>query len=355
MTTVATLNDIRIQRTEKSRLSSVDFANLAFGAEFSDHMFVIDWDRGEWKAPRIIPYGDMSFSPAFSALHYGQTIFEGMKAFKSNDGGINIFRPYDHHERLNRSGERFCMPPVPKEIFVEGLRQLVSIDKDWVPEGGSLYLRPIFFATDELLGVHDSLTYRLIIFGSPVNAYYSAPLRVKVESNYIRASEGGVGYVKTAGNYARSLLSSREAKKEGFNVVLWLDSLNRKYVEEYSTMNAFFVIDDVVVTPIPSGTILEGITRDSIITILKDNNIPLAQREVSILEIMEAGEQGRLQEAFGTGTAAVAAPVELIDYNGSQVKLTDSSNWKVLNFVRNQLAGIRSGEVEDKYGWLMKI
>lgn len=354
MTSVAT-GDIRIHRTEMSRINSVDFAKVAFGTVFSDHMFMVDWDRGEWKNPIITPYGDISFGPAISAIHYGQTIFEGMKAFRANDGSVNIFRPTDHGKRLNRSGERFCMAPVPLDIFVEGLRQLVSIDKDWVPQGGALYIRPIYFATDEVLGVHASETYRLIIIACPVNFYYSTPLRVKVETDYIRATEGGVGYVKTAGNYARSLKASRDAKNNGYNVVLWLDGFTRKYIEEYSTMNAFFVIDNIVVTPAQSETILDGITRDSVITLLRDNGFTVAERDISIHEVMECGKNGRLQEAFGTGTAAVTVPVEMMEYKGAQIQLTPHENWKVMNFVKNELAAIRSGEKPDKYNWLMKV
>jgi branched-chain amino acid aminotransferase len=355
LTPVNTLEQIAIQPVSHSRIEQVNFDELTFGTVFSDHMFVVDWDRGVWKQPRIIPYGMMSLSPSFSALHYGQTIFEGMKAFRAEDNSINLFRPYDHLNRLNRSAQRLSMPDVPADLFIQGLRELVTLDKDWIPEGGSLYIRPIYFATDEVLGVHDSETYRLVIFTSPVKQYYSKPLRVKVVNNHVRATEGGIGYVKTAANYARSLYSSKKAKEEGFNVVLWLDAVNRKYIEEYSTMNAFFVIDGITVTPIPSGTILEGITRDTVIRLLNDASYLVTERDISILEVFEAGKNGRLQEAFGTGTAAVAAPVEMMEFNGKEIQLAPHENWKIMNYVKNKLDAIRTGKEADIYEWLMKV
>ncbi len=348
--------EIRIDRTSSSRLPQVDFANLGFGSVFADHMFVADCLEGQWYDLRIVPFGELSMSPGLSALHYGQTIFEGMKAYRTPEGEITIFRLSDHLRRLNRSAERLCMQAIPPQVFEEGLKQLVRLDADWVPHNGSLYIRPIYFASDDQLGVHASKSYRLIIFSSPVTTYYSTNLLVQVETNHVRATDGGIGYVKTAGNYARSLSASQRARAEGFNVVLWLDSINRQFIEEYSTMNAFFVIDDVAVTPPTSGTILEGITRDSMIRLLSDNGYKVTQREIAIDEVMEAGRTGRLTEAFGTGTAAVAAPVERIHYQGEDIFLsTDHSKWPVLSFLRKRLDDIRTRQVADPYGWVSVV
>ena len=353
MIAVDTSMKIRVEPTPSSRLPQVDFANLGFGSTFADHMFVADCLDGQWHDLRIIPFGELSMNPGLSALHYGQTIFEGMKAYRSPSGETTLFRSADHLLRLNRSAERLCMQPIPGEVFHEGLRQLVRLDADWVPDNGSLYIRPIYFGNDDQLGVHASKSYRLIIFSSPVTAYYSTNLLVKVETNHVRATDGGIGYVKTAGNYARSLSASQQARAEGFNVVLWLDSVNRQFIEEYSTMNAFFVIDDVVVTPPTSGTILEGITRDSMIRLLADNGYKITQREIAIDEVMQSGQTGRLTEAFGTGTAAVAAPVERIVYQNRDIRLsTDHSKWPVLSFLRKRLDDIRTRQKDDPYGWV---
>lgn len=356
MIAVETQLDVQVHKTPKSRLPDVDFTKLAFGGTFADHMFVADCVEGQWQDLKLMPYGDLQMSPALSALHYGQTIFEGMKAYRAVDGRVSLFRPLDHLARLNRSAERLCMEPIPRDVFMSGLTTLLKTDADWVPKDGSLYIRPIYFASDDQLGVHASRSYRLVIFTCPVTSYYSSPLLVQVETNHVRAADGGIGYVKTAGNYARSLSASQKARAEGFNVVLWLDALNRKYIEEYSTMNAFFVIDGVTVTPPTSGTILEGITRESAIHLLKDAGYKVSQRDISIDEVIESGKEGRLTEAFGTGTAAVGAPVQSIHYQGDSVSLPgDPANWPTLSYLLKTLSGIRSLSAADPYGWMLTL
>ncbi|MBX3103305.1 MAG: branched-chain amino acid aminotransferase [Bacteroidetes bacterium] len=346
--------NIGVEKTAHSRLGEKDFTQLPFGSVFSDHMFVVNYADGQWQNPRIMPFGDVSMSPSISAIHYGQSIFEGMKAYRDKAGRVNIFRIKDHLVRLNRSAERLCMPQIPEDVFTEGLKQLVALDQNWVPTtaGSALYLRPIFFATDTQIGVRPSSTYALYIITNPANAFYTQPVKVWVESNFARASEGGVGYVKTAGNYARSMLASQQAKELGFDVVLWLDAQSRRFVEEFSTMNAFFVMDDFVVTPRLNSTILAGITRDSIITLLKDEGITVFERDISIEEVMQAGREGQMKEVFGSGTAAVVMPVASITYEGQTLQLQDSRSWKLMNHVSQKLAGIRAGELPDTYGWL---
>lgn len=347
--------EISVRRTEQSRLETVDFQNLTFGKTFSDHMFIADCVNGQWLDQRIEPYGDITISPALSALHYGQTIFEGMKAYRAADGGAILFRLKDHLARLNRSAARLCMTEIPENVFMPAIRELVGVDRGWIPEGGELYLRPLYFATGAQLGVVPSQSYRLLIFTSPVSHYYSGKLKVWVESEQTRAAAGGIGSVKTAGNYARSMQAGRNAAEKGFSVPLWLDAKEGKYIEEYSTMNAFFVIDGKIVTPRAGGTILEGITRDSMLTLLRDAGYDVEERPVAISEVMEAGKAGKLEEAFGAGTAAVAAPVERIHYKGEEIQLSEPENWKVLPWIRSQLSGIRSGKIEDTRGWVERI
>jgi branched-chain amino acid aminotransferase len=347
---------IAIERTTHSRLSQTDFTHLTFGSTFTDHVLVADYQNGKWGEARIVPYGDIALSPATSALHYGQSIFEGMKAFRDVNGAINLFRAEDHLQRMNKSALRLCMPEVPSELFIDGMMEFLRLEADWVPEGseGSLYLRPLLFATDSFLGIRPSENYRFMIMGCPVTAYYPEPLRVWVTNNYVRAVDGGVGYVKAAGNYAPSMIANKYAREHGFNVVLWLDAFSRKYIEEYSTMNAFFVIDEFVVTPKLTGTILEGITRDSLLTLFDEMGIPTFEREVSINEIFEMYHKGKLKEAFGTGTAAVVAPAQSITYENRTLNLSPET-FKIMNAAKQRLSDIRRGLLPDNYGWLTKI
>lgn len=348
---------VPVHRVAHSRLQEVDFLNLPFGTVFTDHQFVADFDGNSWTQPRVEPFGEMHISPAFSGLHYGQSIFEGMKAYRDANGHIQVFRPEAHLDRLNRSADRLCMPEIPYELFLEGLRTMVQEDADWVPKevGSQLYIRPIYFATDPFLGVRPSSQYRLMILACPVGAYYKEPVRVFVTDKYVRAASGGVGNVKMAGNYARTLKISKEKAQQGFHVVLWLDAVRRTNIEEFSTMNAFFVIGDVVITPRITGTILEGITRDSALTLLREGGFKVEERDISIQEVMSAGRNGLLKEAFGTGTAAVVSPVAMLHYDDEDVTLPDYSEWRAAPYIAEHLRAIRIGTEPDRHNWLEQL
>lgn len=349
-------NRILIQKTENSRLPNQPLQNIPFGRIFSDHIFVATYDEGEWKESKIIPYGSLEMAPAMSALHYGQAVFEGMKAYKSSVGEPLIFRPDANFRRINLSAHRLCMPSIPEEIFMEGLKELIRLDSPWIPEeNGSLYIRPLYFATDEFIGLKPSTRYMLIIMSCPVGAYYAEPVKLVVNDKYVRASEGGTGAAKCAGNYAASLLADKEAKALGYDNVIWLDSVHRKYVEECGTMNLAFVMDDVVVTPQLTGTILEGITRDSVLTLFRDMGIKVEERLISIDEVAEAFDQGILTEAFGMGTAATIAHISKINYQGRDLVLPPVSERKYGQMVLEKLDAIKTGKAADPYKWVVKL
>lgn len=355
-----TTYSITIQKylTPKSRIQEVDFQNLGFGKYFSDHMFVAKYKSGKWVSAEILPYGEIVVSPAMSALHYGQTIFEGMKAYRNVHGKVQLFRPYNNWKRMNTSAERLAMPLVPEEIFMGGLFELLKIDEAWVPsgKGEALYIRPFYIASDTFVGMRPSDEYLFIIFTCPVSAYYANPVKVKLEKNFIRATPGGVGYVKMGGNYARSMLATEIAKSEGYDNVIWLDSHEYRYVEECGTMNIFFVIDDVIITPPTSGTILEGITRDSVIHLAKDLGFKVEIRKLSKEEILESYQQGILQECFGTGTAASISPIVKIGYEqNTEIQLDDVEKWKIVPILQNELEAIRISLKSDRFGWIVPI
>ena len=348
---------IHIQKTGKSRLPEVDFDKLEFGQTFSDHMFVSDYANGEWQTPEIVPFQNFSLSPANPALHYGQAIFEGLKAYKNEDGEISIFRPEANLRRMNLSAERLCMPAFPEEVFIEGLKELLRLDADWIPAtpGSSLYIRPFMFATGEFLGVKPSDTYRFAIITCPVNAYYSTPLRVKVEETYARAVEGGFGFAKAAGNYAGSLYPAKKAAEEGYHQLLWTDGKTHQYFEESGTMNLMFIINDTLITPALSTSILAGVTRDTIIQLAKDRGLPVEERKVSVAEVMEAAQNGTLQEAFGCGTAAVISHIETIGFQGTNYHLPPVANRKYSPVLAQDLNDIRTGKTPDVHGWVVKV
>jgi branched-chain amino acid aminotransferase len=348
---------IDIQKTAKSRLTEVDFEKLEFGQTFSDHMLVADYAHGEWQAPSIVPFGDFSLSPANPALHYGQALFEGLKAYKNEAGEISIFRPEANLRRLNISADRLCMPAFPEEVFIEGLKELLRLDTDWIPvtPGSSLYIRPFMFATGEFLGVRPSDTYRFAIITCPVNAYYSMPLRVKVEETFARSVEGGFGFAKAAGNYAGSLYPAKKAAEEGYHQLLWTDGKTHEYFEESGTMNLMFVMNDTLITPALSTSILAGVTRDTIIQIAKDKGIPVEERKVSVAEVMEAVQNGKLQEAFGCGTAAVISQIVTIGYRGTDYELPPVAERKYSPALGQELNDIRTGKVADVHGWVLKV
>ena len=334
---------------------------LGFGKHFTDHMFVMDYSTEKgWYDPRIIPYGPMEFDPSCMVFHYGQAIFEGLKAYKTADGGIQLYRPYDNMRRLNKSNDRLCIPQIDVDFAVEAIKQLVTIDQDWIPEGEgtSLYIRPFVFGTDPALGVHPSHTYKFIIILSPVGSYYAgglAPVKIWVESEYVRAVRGGIGFSKTAGNYAASLKAQAVAEEKGYSQVLWLDGVERKYIEEVGAMNIFFKIDGEVVTPELNGSILAGITRDSVLQVLKANGYKASERKISIDEIVEAYETGKLEEVFGTGTAAVISPVGELNFNGKKMVVNNNEIGETSQFLYDTITGIQKGAVEDTLGFVVKI
>ncbi len=349
---------ISIQRSPLSRLPKIDFEDVPFGKTFSDHMFVMEFDGEEWVNARVVPFQNLSLSPATSALHYGQAIFEGMKAFRSQDGTPMLFRPEMNAKRLNKSAERLAMPTIDEDMFVEAVKTFVAIDQDWIPphnETDCLYIRPVMFATDDFIGVRASFTYTFLIFGGPVGAYYNQPLSVKISDHYVRAIRGGVGFAKAAGNYAASMMPAQQAKKEGFGQLIWLDGVEHKYIEEAGTMNLFFVIDGVLTTPVAEGSILEGITRDSILTLAHDMNIPVEVKRISINEIVEASHKGLLHEAFGAGTAATITTIININYLGWDLKLKPAEEQTISKSIYQRLVSIRTGKWEDTFNWTHRI
>ena len=350
--------NITIKKVAKSNLQNIDFSNITFGKVYSDHMFVADYRDGEWTGFSIIPYGNMSISPGTCALHYGQSVFEGLKAYKNDDGEVLVFRPRDNFARLNLSAKRICMPEISEEVFMGGMTELLRIDRDWVPgiPGTSLYLRPFMFATDEYIGLKPSQNYRFILFTCPVGPYYSEPLSVKVEENFVRAFPGGTGSAKVAGNYAGSLYPAKLAQEEGYHQLIWTDGIEHKYVEESGTMNLIFMIGDTLVTPtLTDDTILHGITRDSVLTIARDWGIRVEERRISIDEIIDAVRKKTLKEAFGAGTAATIAHIKTIGYDGIDYHLPPITQDLFSRKVLDTLEKYRKGLLEDKFNWIVKI
>jgi len=348
---VNTLN-IEVNKINKSRLSEMDFQNIEFAKQYSDHMFIADFDGKEWKNSRIIPYQNISLSPANPAIHYGQSIFEGLKAYKSTTGEVLVFRPERNFERMNISAARMMMPDLEEEIFMEGMRELVNLDRQWVPdvEGTSLYIRPFMFATDEYIGVKPSKTFRFMIITCPVGAYYSQPVKVKIEEHYTRAVKGGTGYAKTAGNYAASLYPASLAQKAGYDQLLWTDGQSHKFIEESGTMNIMFVINDILITAPIGDTILDGITRDSVLELAHSWGMQVEVRPIEVEELIKAIENKTLQEAFGVGTAATIANIEVIGYRETDYTL-DLSKREVSGRMLEELNAIKTGLAEDRFKW----
>lgn len=347
---------IAIQATEHSRLSTTDLENPTFGRVFSDHMFVMDHENGAWQKPRIVPFANLSLSPGAAVLHYGQSIFEGLKAYRREDGSVALFRPQANIARMNRSAHRMCMPGLDEELFLEALIELVRHDVAWIPSGdeAALYIRPFLFAGDEYIGIRPSDTYRFIIFTCPVRGYYAEPVRVKIETEYSRAFPGGTGTTKCAGNYAGALFPAKLAQDKGFHQLVWTDATEHKYIEESGTMNIFFRIDDTLVTPeLGGGTILEGVTRDSILRIARDKGIQVEERKVTVDEVVSAARNGRLKEAFGAGTAATIAHIASIA-SGDEV-FTLPSGGDMSNDIAETLDSIRRGRIADPYGWMVPV
>lgn len=349
--------DIRITKVERSKLLDTPLENIPFGKFFTDHMLEADFENGEWKNVEIKPYQPLLLSPSVATLHYGQAIFEGIKAYKDANGNASIFRPKDNFKRFNISAERMQMPPIPEDIFVEGMRKLIELDKNWIPEkpDHSLYIRPFMFSSDEVIGVRPSDNYKFMIILSPTGPYYVAPMRIYVEEHYTRAAAGGVGYAKAAGNYGASMLATAEAKRRGYDQVLWTDAFEHKYVQEIGTMNVFFIVGDKALTPgLEQGTILEGVTRDSAIVLLKEMGFTVEERQVSIHELIEAHQKGILFEVFGTGTAATISLIRELKYK-EYVMQFDTSRWRTAPELKKRLDEIREGKAKDRFGWMLPV
>ena len=336
-------------------------SNLGFGQYFTDHMFIMDYTEGKgWHDPRIVPYGPLSFDPSCMVFHYGQAIFEGLKAYKTEAGNVLLFRPERNMERVNISNERLCIPPIDVDFAVEAAKALIKIDKDWIPseKDTSLYIRPFIIATDPFLGVRPSNTYMFMIILSPSGCYYKEginPVNIYIENNYVRAVKGGIGFAKTPGNYASSLKSQMEAKEKGFTQVLWLDGVERKYIEEVGTMNVFFVIGREVITPELNGSILAGITRDSTIELLKYKGYKVTERKISIQEIFEAHAAGKLNEAFGTGTAAVISPIGQLTWDDKTITINNNEIGPISKIIYDTITGIQSGILKDEFNWTAEV
>lgn len=353
--------EINLVKTTKPKQKPADEASLGFGKFFTDHMFIAEYSVGKgWHDARIVPYGPLSIDPASPVLHYGQEIFEGLKAYRRKDGGIQLFRPMENALRMNRSAERICMPPLDPEFQVKAMKMLIQLEEDWIPssEGTSLYLRPMMIADGAELGVHPAKHFLYVIICSPSGAYYKngmQPLRIHIEDYYVRAVKGGIGSAKTGGNYAASLKATFDAAEKGFDQVLWLDGRENKYVEEVGAMNMMFVIDGKIVTAPLEGSILAGITRKSILRLAQDKGYQTEERRISVQELFDAYERGGLTEAFGTGTAAVISPVGEMEYRGKSMVLNDHKIGNISQEMYDTLVGIQRGDLPDIYGWTVKL
>lgn len=347
------ISDIPVRKINHSRIAEVDFEQLEFGKYISDHMLVCDYANGAWRQPHIVPYANLSLSPSALALHYGQTVFEGMKAFRMTDDRINIFRMEKHYDRFVKSLQRMCMAVPPKEIFMDGLTQLIDLDKAWVPSkaGHALYLRPFVFASEARFGVKVSDEYRFIVFTGPVPSLYAEPIKVKVETEYIRAARGGTGFAKCGGNYGASFLPTQNARQAGYDQVLWTDARENKFIEESGMMNVMFVINDTLVTAPLSDSILDGVTRDSLLTLANDMGYKTEERPIAITELEQAFNAGTISEAFGAGTAAVVAPIKTININGIDYMLPAYDENTLMNKLKNKLEQMRLGIDADVHGW----
>ena len=351
--------DIKVTKTQNPKKKPE--GPLGFGKIFTDHMFVMNYTEGRgWHDPRVVPFEDISLSPACVVFHYGQEMFEGMKAYKGEDGKTYLFRPYKNAERANASNERLCIPELPEEYFVEGVKAVVEVDKDWIPTdpGTSLYIRPFIIATDAFLGVAPSKTYLYMVILSPSGAYYSeglAPVGIWIEDDYVRAVKGGIGYTKTGGNYVASLAAQMKAHDAGFSQVLWLDGVERKYIEEVGAMNIFFKIDGKIVTPMLNGSILPGVTRNSVLQLVKEWGIPAEERRISVDELLEAQKAGKLEEVFGTGTAAVISPVGKLRYKDEVMTIGDGGIGKLSQKIYDTITGIQTGKLDDPFGWRVEV
>ena len=349
--------DIKVTRIESSKLNDMSLDNLPFGKYFTDHMLEADYENGKWTNVEIKPYQPLVLDPSLAALHYGQSIFEGIKAYKDAGGEAFIFRPYDNFKRFNTSAKRMNMPELPEEIFIEGMRRLITLDKNWIPnkKDHSLYIRPFMFATDQILGVRPSETYKFLIILSPTGPYFPKPMNILVEERYTRAAPGGVGFAKNAGNYGGSLLAATKAQEQGYDQVLWTDAFEHKWLQEVGMMNVFFVMNNIAVTPsLEEETILHGVTRNSVITLLQEMGVKVEERRIQIDEVVQANKDGKLQEVFGTGTAATIAMIQKLKYKDYVMEFTES-NWALSSKVKAVMDAIKERKVIDTHGWLLGV
>lgn len=352
---------ITIERTKNPKQKPADQSKLGFGNYYTDHMFLMNYDEGEgWHNPRIVPYAPIALDPAAMCLHYGQEVFEGMKAYRAEDGRILLFRPDRNMARLNVSNDRLCIPAIDEEFAVEAVKALVKVDEDWIPtaEGTSLYIRPFIIAVDAHVGVHPANHLIFAIILSPVGAYYPEglnPVKIYVENKYVRAVRGGMGFTKTGGNYAASLKAQDEAEKVGYSQVLWLDGVERKYIEEVGTMNVFFVIDDEIITPALQGSILPGITRMSCVELLKSKGYNVSERRLSVDEVEKAADEGRLKEAFGSGTAAVISPIGELKIGDKKITINNGEIGAISQELYDTLTGIQWGKLPDTMNWTVEV
>lgn len=355
------MSEIKIVRTMAPKEKPQDETKLGFGAITTDHMFIMDYTEGKgWHDPRIVPYGPIALDPFAKCLHYGQEVFEGLKAYRGDKGEIRLFRPEENFKRINRSNDRMCIPKLDEALCLEGLKKLIELDRDWVPhaEGTTLYIRPFVIATEPKLGTNASENYLFMIVLSPSGAYYPQgfnPVKIYVETQYVRAVRGGMGEAKTGGNYACSLKGQEIAHEQGYSQVLWLDGVERKYIEEVGAMNVFFVIDNKVVTPMLTGSILPGITRKSCIELLKNWGYQVEERRISVDELLQAGKEGRLQEAFGSGTAAVISPIGELKIDEHVLPLSGGKIGPISQRLYDQLTGIQWGRIPGPDGWSVKV
>ncbi len=347
---------MKIKEIETSRINEVDFANLEFGAVFTDHMFSCDYINGEWVNPEIIPYQPISVSPASRVFHYGQACFEGMKAYKDINNKIWLFRPDENYKRIIKSSLRLAMPEFPENLFFEGLNKLLKLDSDWIKPGlgNSLYIRPFIFATEGSINATEANQYKFMIICAPASSYYSGEVRVKIEKSFSRAAKGGVGYAKAAGNYAAQFYPTTLAKNEGFQQIIWTDSSNHEYIEEAGTMNLFFRIGNKLITAPTSDSILDGVTRKSLIQIAKDQGIEVEVRSIKVEELIQAAKNNTLVEIFGSGTAVVVLPIKGFGYENSKYELIQKENsWAIM--LKNKLNNIQYNLIKDPYNWTVEV
>jgi branched-chain amino acid aminotransferase len=350
-------DDIKIIKTSQSRLPGTDFTNLSFGSVFSDHMFIADYINGEWQQPEIRPYGPMQMEPGAKVFHYGQAIFEGMKAFKDAEGKVFLFRPEMNFKRMNRSAWRLAMPQIPESYFMGGIKKLIELDKDWIPEGdgASLYIRPVMIAIENQIAANPSRDYRFMIITSPAKSYFSGgDVKVKIEKTFSRACPGGMGSAKAAGNYAAQFLPTEQARKEGYKQLIWTDSITHELIEESGAMNLFFRIGDEIVTAPLTDRILPGVTRDSLLRLGRDHGLNMSERKITVTELIEAAANGKLLEIFGSGTAVTVLPIKGFGYEDKYYEMPEIDN-PVADILKQMLLDIQYNRAPDPYGWRVRV